>query len=297
LKSVPAPLQTNFDLATSSIEYGLKIVRKNQLTGADENTYGFTSHNSDDVIDGVTYQSSPGVDVTAIVNTAGLQVGNLELTTLDDGEVFTTEDVLAGKWRNASFTLFRYNWESVSDGVETIIVGTLGEIQILQSKLIVELRDLRQYLQHPVGSPSTKTCRWRLGDSRCGINLATSPNTFTVTGTITSVTSKQVFVDSSRTEADRWFEGGIITWTSGNNTGLSMPVKIFESLNSPNVKQITLFRSMIQTVQVGDGYSMTAGCDKTLETCISKFSNVLNFGGEPHRPTLDEIAQSPTTSV
>jgi uncharacterized phage protein (TIGR02218 family) len=291
LKVLPAALQTHVALQTTSLAYGLKITRE------DGTIYGFTSHESDDEISGVTYQASPGVDVSSIVSSAGLQVGNLELTTLDDGEVFTTEDILGHRWRNAAFTLFRYNWESLSDGVETLIVGTLGEIEIRQSQLVIELRDLRQYLQHPVGSPSTKTCRYRLGDSRCTINLATSPNTFTVTGSVTSVTSKQVFIDSSRSEAARWFEGGILTWTSGNNTGLSMPVKTFEDAQSPTVKQFTLFFPMIQAIQVGDTYSVTAGCDKTLETCISKFSNQLNFGGEPHRPMLDDLTQAPTTSV
>jgi uncharacterized phage protein (TIGR02218 family) len=293
MKVLPAALQTHVALPTTSLAYGLKITRE------DATVYGFTSHESDDTIDSVVYQSSPGVEVTSIVNTAGLQVGNLELTTLDDGEVFTTEDILSGKWRNASFTLFRYNWASLSDGVETLMVGTLGEIEIKQSQLVVELRDLRQYLQHPVGSPSTKTCRYRLGDSRCGVSLATSPNTFTLTGSVTSLNgpSKQIFFDTARTEADRWFEGGILTWTSGNNTGLSMPVKSFSSGSPSTTKEFTLWRPMIQAIQVGDTYQVTAGCDKTLETCISKFANVLNFGGEPHRPTLDEITQAPATAV
>jgi uncharacterized phage protein (TIGR02218 family) len=293
LKTLPALLQTHVSQQTTSLAYGLKITRE------DGEIHGFTSHESDDTISGVVYQSSPGVDVTSIVTTAGLQVGNLELTTLDDGEVFTTEDILGGRWRNAAFTLFRYNWESPSDGIETLTVGTLGEIEIKQSTLVVELRDLRQYLQHPVGDPSTKTCRYRLGDSKCTINLATSPNTFTVLGSVTALSgpSKQVFFDSSRTEANRWFEGGILTWLAGNNTGLSMPVKSFSSGSPVTTKEFTLFFPMIAAIQVGDTFQVTAGCDKTLETCVSKFANQLNFGGEPHRPTLDEITQAPVTSV
>lgn len=296
MKTLPAALQTHVEQPTTSLAYGLKITRE------DATVYGFTSHESDDTISSVLYQASPGVDVTSIVTAAGLQVGNLELTTLDDGEVFTTSDILGGKWRNASFTLFRYNFENTADGIETLMVGTLGEIQIKQSTLVIELRDLRQYLQHPVGSPSTKTCRYRLGDAKCGVNLATSPNTFTVTGSVTALSgpSKQAFFDSARSEANNWFRDGTLTWLTGNNAGLSMPVKAFSAGSPVTNKEFTLWRPMIQAIQVGDTYQVTAGCDKTLDGadgCITKFGNVLNFGGEPHRPTLDEITQAPVTSV
>jgi len=37
-----------------------------------------------------------------------------------------------------------------------------------------------------------------------------------------------------------------------------------------------------------------AGCRKRLdEDCRLKFDNVLNFQGEPHRPTVDAITETP----
>jgi hypothetical protein len=45
---------------------------------------------------------------------------------------------------------------------------------------------------------------------------------------------------------------------------------------------------------VGDTYSVHAGCRKRLaEDCLAKFDNVLNFQGEPHRPTVDDLTASP----
>ena len=69
-------------------------------------------------------------------------------------------------------------------------------------------------------------------------------------------------------------------------------VKLFAS------GQFTLYVPMLGTVAVGQTFSVVAGCLKRLsEDCATKFANVLNFQGEPHRPTVDELTESPSPSV
>lgn len=295
MKSIPAALAAHYALPVTTLAHALRITR------TDGEVFAFTSHHRDAVISGVTYLAAPGLLITDIVTQAGAQVGNLELTTLHDGSVFTTVEVLSGVWKNAAFTIFRYNWATVGgspeDGVDTLLSGTLGEAEIRKNMLVVELRDLRQYLQQPIGSASSKTCRYRLGDSRCGIVLAGSPTVWTKTGTVTSVTSNQVFTDTSRSEPSDWFTEGILTWTSGNNVGLSQRVKDY-ALGSPAAGEFTLAFAMLSNVQVGDTYSVHAGCRKRLaEDCRDKFDNVLNFGGEPHRPGIDALTESVDVGV
>ena len=146
------------------------------------------------------------------------------------------------------------------------------------------LRGLQHYLQQPVGSVSTKTCRTRLGSALCGVTLAS----FTVTGTLTGVTSQQAFTDTARAEADDYFAEGVLTWTGGSNAGLSYRVRAYAS------DTFTLAVPPVLPVQVGDTYSVRAGCRKRLdEDCITKFDNALNFQGEPHRPTVDDITETP----
>lgn len=103
---------------------------------------------------------------------------------------------------------------------------------------------------------------------------------YTVTGSVTGVTSKRVFQDSTRAEADNFFLGGLITWTSGVNAGLSMEVKDY----TLSTKEIELVLPMRNTIQIGDTYSMYAGCDKIWTTCRDKFGNIFNFRGEPYVP-------------
>jgi uncharacterized phage protein (TIGR02218 family) len=39
--------------------------------------------------------------------------------------------------------------------------------------------------------------------------------------------------------------------------------------------------------EAGDAFEITAGCDKTFETCKAKFDNHRNFRGFPHMPGAD----------
>lgn len=86
----------------------------------------------------------------------------------------------------------------------------------------------------------------------------------------------------------------MLTWTSGDNDGLSVKVKTYSSATDT----FTLMLPMVLPIQVGDTYSVVAGCRKRLdEDCRLKFSNVLNFQGEPHRPAVDDITASPEPSA
>lgn len=285
MKSLPSPLAAHVATRETTLAHALKITR------TDGQVFGFTSHDSDVVISGVTYSANPGLNVSDIVLSANLAVGNLELTTLHDGTVFTTAEVLGGVWRNAAFVIFRYNWASIADGIDTLLTGTLGEVQLKRNAVVAELRDLRQYLQQAVGSTSSKTCRYRLGSTDknagglCTKDISASP--FTVSFTVTGVTSSQVFQDTARAEAADYFGDGEVLWLTGNNAGISAKVKTYAADGT-----FTLVLPMLSTVQVGDTGTAIVGCRKRLEEdCRDKFSNQLNFGGEPHRQGVDSITE------
>ena len=82
-----------------------------------------------------------------------------------------------------------------------------------------------------------------------------------------------------------YFDYGLMTMTSGANIGLAMEVKSYV------VGQITLQLPFPYAVAAGDTYSLTAGCDRSFSTCKGRFSNVLNFRGEPYLPGLDKLIQ------
>lgn len=290
MKSIPGALATHYAGNATSIAHCLRITR------TDATVFGFTSHSRDLTISSQLYQSAPGLDITSVVSSSGFDVDNLELSTIDDGSVFSRAEVLSGKWRNAAFTIFKANWANVADGIETVLTGTLGEGTLRASSIVLELRGLQQYLQQPVGDVSSKTCRARFADfpvpnnnNRCRLVAAT----YTFTASVTSVTSNQLFTATGLTQAADYFGEGVLTWTSGPNSGLREKVRTHGAGGV-----ITLSRPMLLSVAIGNAFSIIAGCRKRLtEDCQTKFSNVVNFQGEPHRPTTDDLTKSPDATA
>lgn len=274
MKTLPALLDSHYSAGTTTLADLLKITRK------DGAIYAFTSAAEDVTISGQLYTSAQGLNISSIEVSAGFAVDNLELTTLDDGSVFTKLEVLSGVWRNADFVISRYNWQTPTDGVEVRMAGTVGEVRLHRGYVTAELRGLQQYLQQPIGSVTSKTCRARLGDTACTVNLAT----YTHAAAVTTATSQQVFTASALTQAADYFAEGILTWTSGTNNGLSVKIKTHATGGV-----LTLSLPMLATVQVGDTFSAVAGCQKRLTDCSTKFNNVLNFQGEPHLPGIDQL--------
>jgi uncharacterized phage protein (TIGR02218 family) len=46
-------------------------------------------------------------------------------------------------------------------------------------------------------------------------------------------------------------------------------------------------------VEAGDALVVSAGCDRTFETCKAKFGNATNFRGFPHIPGSDFVLRVP----
>ena len=259
-----------------------------RIERTDGTVFAFTSSDRDATIAGDTYLASQGLDATSLASAAGFAVDNLEITTLDDGTLFSHVDVLSGRWRDAEFLLFEYDPKAPADGTDPKMAGLVGEVTLNQGTVVVELLGLQTYLGQPVGNPSTKTCRANFADhprqngrNRCGLTAAT----YTTTGTVTAVASNQAFTASALSGADDLYGEGIVTWTSGPNSGLSARIKTHGTGGV-----IGLSQPMISAIAIGNTFSIIQGCRKRFdEDCVAKFANGINFAGEPHRPTTDGV--------
>ena len=174
MKTLPVGLAAHIAGGTTTLADLLKITR------TDGTVFAFTSAANDVTISSVLYKSAQGLNISSLEASAGLNVDNLELSTLDDGTVFTKLDVLSGRWLNADFVISRYNWSNPADGVDVRMVGTIGEVRLHRGYVTAELRGLQQYLQQPIGSVSSKTCRARLGDALCTKDITSFTHAVTV---------------------------------------------------------------------------------------------------------------------
>jgi uncharacterized phage protein (TIGR02218 family) len=92
------------------------------------------------------------------------------------------------------------------------------------------------------------------------------------------------------TQAAGYFSSGEVEWLTGANAGRRMEIKEFSN------KQFTLVLPMPNNIAAGDTFNAIAGCDKTFNTCFSKFSNAVNFRGEPYVPGMDKMLQTAATA-
>lgn len=279
MKSLSGGLAAHYATRSTSLAYCLRLQRE------DDEVFRFTSADVDITVDGETYRAGPGLDISTLVQSAGLAPDNLELRILYADDAITRADLLAGRWDNARWRLFKVNARNPVDGIDFQGSGRCGEAKInRQSGFTIELRSLKQALQRSCGAITQKTCRYEVGDSRCGKNMAA----FTFLNVpVTAVASPRVFTASSRAEAAEYFQAGSVTFVDGLNAGITREVKTFSA------GVFELLAPFPFVIEVGDLFDCVAGCQRRLEDCRFKFNNVLNFGGEPHLVGTDSLTAQP----
>lgn len=259
-----------------------------RVTRKDGAEFFFTDHDRDLVVDGEAYIASTGYSRTAIANDASLSVDNLDIDGVFDAAAITEQDLRAGLFDHAEVRVFLVNWADLSMGALKMRRGWFGEVTLNEgAKFRTELRGMTQALQQRLGEIYSPECRADLGDHRCKVDLAV----WTRGGTVTSVSDRAVFfasVDGAAT-ADGWFNGGLLTWTSGENAGRAIEVKSWTASDG----RLELFIAMGYAIAVGDTFAVYPGCDKRLDTCASRFNNVINFRGEPYVPGIDAMMDYP----
>jgi uncharacterized phage protein (TIGR02218 family) len=259
-----------------------------RVTCKDGAEFFFTDHDRDLVVDGQVYQASTGYSRTAIANDASLSVDNLDVDGVFDAETITEEALRAGLFDHAEVRVFLVNWADLSMGALKMRRGWFGEVMLNENgKFRTELRGMAQALQQQIGEIYSPECRADLGDARCKVDLAA----WTRIGTVTAVIDRAVFIASvaGAATADGWFNGGLLTWTTGANAGRAIEVKSWIATTG----QIELFLAVGYAIQIGDAFTVYPGCDKRLDTCIGRFNNVINFRGEPYVPGVDAMMQYP----
>ena len=116
-------------------------------------------------------------------------------------------------------------------------------------------------------------CNHVLYDARCTVARAA----FTVETAVDTAIGVDVDVLSVGGQADQFYKGGVLERVSDGERRLV-------------VSQITtnlVLNFPFRTLNNGDTVRLVAGCDRTVETCRDKFSNIINFGGHPLIPIVN----------
>lgn len=277
MKTLSTELQAHYASGTTTLARLWKITRR------DGEVYGFTDHDrriTYPVVDGTTYVPSSAFDASAIATRDQLNTDNLEAVGLLDAAGITAADIEAGRWDGAQVQIIEVNWADLTMGHNTLRVGELGEVQRRGQTYSAELRGLMAKLGNRVGRIVTPGCDAVLGDARCGVALGG----LTVLGTVTDVTSQRIFEVAALTQEAAYWDGGVLTFSSGANDGLAMEVKAHAADGL-----LTLQLPMPYPVTVGDSISIVPGCDRSFATCRDRYNNTVNFRGFPDVPGQDQV--------
>ena len=256
-----------------------------RLERADGWVRGFTDHDRELVVDGLTYVASTGFLPSAIKTASDLSVDNLDVDGFLDDAALRAEDLIAGLFDGARIEVFIVNWADLGQGRLLLRKGFLGEIKRADQRFSAEIRGLSNRLQQTAGKLYSRLCRVDLGSSECGVTLGPRTDTYAVTQVMAADTVRIVTA-----RATGFFTFGKATFTTGANAGAVNEVLLHDG------QTIRLFVPMPRPIVVGDQIVLVAGCDKTPETCNAKFANILNFRGEPHIPGNDKVFSYPVRS-
>lgn len=249
---------------------------------ADGQTLGFTDHDRALAIEDVLCEAATGFLPTEAVSRLGLSVDEQEVQGALSAEAIGEQDLKAGKYDGARVEIWMVNWSDPSQR-HHMRTAVLGEVSIQEDLFSAELRGLTAVLDQNYGRTFSRSCDAVLGDARCAADV--SGSNFSASGAVYEVSSSTDLRCTGLSGfAHDWFARGRLTWTSGANAGTSV-----ELTSAPGTSgdMVVLWRAMPITPEVGDQFSITAGCDKRFATCRDKFSNQLNFQGFPHMPGSD----------
>ncbi len=276
-KTVPSALQAHLDSGATTMALCWKVARTDGVV------QGFTEHDCDLTFDGTTYLARSGFTASAVNQTLGLSVDNLNVDGAISSDTINEDDLASGRYDDAEVELLWVNWSDPTnpDMRMTMSRGHLGEIKREETAFSAEFRSLVNKLAQNTGRSYQRTCDAQIGDSRCKVNLESAAHKGT--GTVTSSAGRNLVLNGLGAFDDGWFTHGTIKFTSGDNAGLTFEVKSHAGAN------VTLWDVPPSPVVSTTTFEIRAGCQQDMFTCRDKFNNIYNFQGFYDIPGQDYI--------
>lgn len=280
-RTIPAQLQARLDLPECS-----PIVLA-QLTRADGLVLRLTSWDREVTHDGEVWDPSDGIQISAIQSTSSGTVDDLSASGFLTDDRITEVDLLARLWDDCQVQILLTEAEALEYST-ILFAGRIGRMSELEGKWTTEVLSLLDRLQGPLVERTSALCRCqRLGETRCGVNLAGTAvggTAITQTGTAGATTTTTLAV-TGLTAPDGFFTSGIAKITSGPNAGIERIIK-------SHVGSAVIVRAAFPfAIGAGTSIELKAGCDRTVATCRSKFANANRFQGEPDIPGNDAVTR------
>lgn len=247
------------------------LVRGWKITRDDATVLAFTDCDIDLLVDGVNYLASAALTPSEAVASLGLAVDEQEVQGALSSAAISETDLAAGLYDGAAVEVIEIDW-STQTKAATIGTYYLGEVTRTEAAFSAELRSEVGVLANRRGRYVTAICDAELGDARCGFNAAGMTEAATVIGTTGDA---EYTVSGLGAVVPGLYSRGVLTWTTGANTGQTQEVRIHQGA------MIGTWLPPLFSVTLGDAFDISPGCDKSYSTCRNFFANGVNFRGFP----------------
>jgi uncharacterized phage protein (TIGR02218 family) len=284
-RTLPADIETMRASGFLSLTWALDITsRYGQVL-----RYCGASRNAE--IGGNTYTAIPGMSVSSIANTLGMNVDNCKSTLGDNGDIVQA-DVIDGLWDASAYRLFLYDHLDPPASFNDVVpwhYGRVANIEPIIGAFVIEKRDHRQALHQDQTPTHQEACTYELGGDRCKKDLTAF--TFAAVA-VTSVASAYSFTCSGLAQAEHYFRNGRLQFTTGDNAN-GVSSQIWRRIRAHAAGGVlTMQLPLVRAVQVGDLITIVAGCTHRFEEdCVDKFGNAINNGGCNTKPLLRELLE------
>jgi uncharacterized phage protein (TIGR02218 family) len=276
MKFASAALQSHLAQGQTSVTTAMIITRTDGVI------IGLTELDADIEVNGVNCLSYPGYSRLNLQNKQNLETTSVQVDGFIDGTIITRDDIIAQRYDYAAVQVFLVNWGDGTQGAMTLLTGSFATVTINEYGWSVELRGMSYQTTFVGGELCSPTCRVDLG----------SLGALAQTGTVESSDGfKNLTVSGitiGTTPASLNFNGGLLTWLTGANAGLSTEVSSITGAGA-----LALQLDSLAEIAAGDTFSLSPGCDKTFNTCVVVFTNGINFQGEPDVPGDDHLLDYP----
>jgi uncharacterized phage protein (TIGR02218 family) len=278
MRTLPAELAARLQSGVTTLAHVWRVER------ADGEIFGFTDHDRELTLEGLACAPATALS-GAIEKSAGLAVDTASLSGALDAEAISEAELARGVWDGARVDVYLVDWTDTTLRAH-LFAGRIGEVRRGAQGFEAELRGLQVALNTPMGRVFSRFCDADLGDARCGVDP--DDPAFGGAGEIVAVEGVRAFRASGLGAfADGWFTRGKLTWDAGGQSEIAV-----HRISAAGVS-IELIDPPGAPLEIGQSFTIHAGCDKRFANCHAKFANSVNFRGFPHMPGNDAIHAGP----
>jgi len=248
------------------------------------------------VMAGVTYRPANGVTLSATTAFATTTQGTAQATSIEAalGGLISNGDLIAGKYLDARVWVYEVDYLDPGAGPMIVSQFVITKVTLQDVQKQVQLEELPFRLKMATGRTLASTCdvedAWNL---RCDPTGTLLP-AFSHPLEVVAVGSEYSLDFGTDNHPDDYFTFGKLTWTSGDNAGVSGDIKV-HTHPAVGVARVTLRVAFGYVPQVGDEATLVRGCSRQPAFCktVVNAANPSGFNFENYQgfdlPVPDQL--------